>query len=298
MIRERRRAVAFFVILGICLVALAVALNVGWIIINLRQVALLVFGIIFFALIIAGLALNTTYLVREIRRNEQHDAFINAVSHELKTPIASLRLYLETLQTREVKEEKRREFYKVMLADTERLGQTVEQVLQAGQAGDKRWKLNKTVLDLPALARECMELARTRYKLDEDSLQFADSLAGQSGAVLGDPEQLRAAISNLLDNAVKYSLAPVRVTLEVKETDAKHLAIVVGDNGVGIARSELKTIFKRFYRASSRAVASIKGTGLGLFIVRSIAERHGGRVYAESAGEGRGSSFTMQLPKA
>jgi signal transduction histidine kinase len=298
MIRERRKAVAFFVALGICLVGLAVALNVGWIIINLREAALLVLGIIFFALIIAGLALNTTYLVREIRRNEQHDAFINAVSHELKTPVASLRLYLETLQTREVSEAKRREFYDIMLADSDRLWRTVEQVLQAGQAGDKRWRLNKTELDLPALAQGCVELARTRYKLDAEALSYNDFLQGRSGRVVGDPEQLRAAVGNLLDNAVKYSTPPVKVSLTIAHADNKHLSLVVRDKGVGIPRAELKSIFKRFYRASGRAVATVKGTGLGLFIVRSIAERHGGRVFAESAGEGRGSSFTLQLPKA
>jgi signal transduction histidine kinase len=101
-----------------------------------------------------------------------------------------------------------------------------------------------------------------------------------------------------LDNAVKYSPPPVNISLYVTEADAKRLAVVVNDKGVGITRRELKSIFKRFYRASTRAAANVKGTGLGLFIVRSIAERHGGRVFAESAGEGRGSSFTLQLPKA
>ena len=100
-----------------------------------REVALLVFGIIFFLLIITGLVLNTTFLIREIRRNEQHDAFINAVTHELKTPLASIRLYLETLKKREISENQRQEFYDMMLADSERLLQTVEQVLRAGALG-------------------------------------------------------------------------------------------------------------------------------------------------------------------
>ena len=112
---RRRRTAIFFLILGISLSILAVALNIGWILLNLREVALLVFGIIFFALIITGLILNTIFLVREIRRNEQHDAFLNAVTHELKTPIASIKLYLETLKGREVPEEKRQEFYDIML---------------------------------------------------------------------------------------------------------------------------------------------------------------------------------------
>src|ERR1043165_9156985 len=115
---RRRKSTIFFLVLSICLISLAVALNVGWIFLNLREVALMVFGIIFFALIITGLILNTIFLMREIRRNEQHDAFLNAVTHELKTPIASIKLYLETLKTRNVAEEKRREFYDVMLADS------------------------------------------------------------------------------------------------------------------------------------------------------------------------------------
>src|ERR671912_2716989 len=120
-VSARSGSIAFFITLGACLVAVAIALNVGWILLNWRQVALLVFGIIFFLLIIFGLVLNTTFLIREIRRNEQHDAFINAVTHELKTPIASIRLYIETLQAREVSETQRREFYSVMLADADRL---------------------------------------------------------------------------------------------------------------------------------------------------------------------------------
>src|ERR687885_329496 len=126
----RRKSVYFFMALGACLVVLAVALNVGWVLLNWRELALLILGIIFFVVIIGGLVLNTTFLVREIRRNEQHDAFINAVTHELKTPLASIRLYLETLKTREVDEARRREFYNVMLEDSNRLLQTVEQVLR------------------------------------------------------------------------------------------------------------------------------------------------------------------------
>src|SRR5947207_1072327 len=134
-LRSRQRAIAFFIAFGACLVALAVALNVGWIILNWRQVALLVFGVIFFMAIIAGIVLNTIFLVREIRRNEQHDGFINAVTHELKTPIASIRLHLQTLERRQLEDSQRHNFYRLMLEDTERLMHTVDQVLRAGKAG-------------------------------------------------------------------------------------------------------------------------------------------------------------------
>src|SRR5437762_9218873 len=133
---RRRKTAVFFLILGISLSAAAVALNITWILLNLRQVVLLVFGVVFFVLIITGLVLNTIFLFREIRRNEQHDAFINAVTHELKTPIASIKLYLETLKSRDLPDEKRNEFYDVMLADSDRLLGTVEQVLQAGRLNE------------------------------------------------------------------------------------------------------------------------------------------------------------------
>src|SRR3954470_7839273 len=127
----RRKSIAFFTILGVCLVAGVVALNVGWIIVNWREAGLLAAGILLFPLIITGVVLNTIFLVREIRRNEQHEAFINAVTHELKTPVASMKLYLQTLQNRQVDDAKRKEFYTAMLEDSDRLLATIEQVLRA-----------------------------------------------------------------------------------------------------------------------------------------------------------------------
>ncbi|MDT5158655.1 MAG: hypothetical protein QOH51_3012 [Acidobacteriota bacterium] len=294
----RRKSVIFFLTLGICLVVLALALNVGWILLNWRQVALLVFGIIFFVLIITGLVLNTTFLVREIRRNEQHDAFINAVTHELKTPITSIRLYLETLKARDVDEARRSEFYDIMLADSDRLQRTVEQVLHAGRTAHKKRPLNVSVINLAELARECLELARLRYNLGAESISYVESAEGETARVSGDRDELRAAVSNLIDNAVKYSDKDVHVSVEVAALDERLLAVRVKDTGIGIHRNQLKRVFKRFYRVPGGFMARFKGTGLGLFIVRSIVEKHGGRVYAESEGLGRGSTFTIQLPRA
>src|SRR5438477_7032495 len=154
-ITSRSKAIVFFVVLGVCLVVLAVALNVSWIILNWRQEVMLFLGVILFAVLIAGLIVNTSFLVREIRKNEQHDAFINAVTHELKTPIASIRLYLQTLERREVPEEQRREFYRLMLDDADRLMNTVEQVLKAGRIGARtREYVN---VDFAELVKECVE---------------------------------------------------------------------------------------------------------------------------------------------
>ncbi len=293
----RGKSIAFFITLGACLVALAVALNVGWILLNAREIALLVFGIIFFLLIITGLVLNTTFLIREIRRNEQHDAFINAVTHELKTPLASIRLYLETLKKIDLDETKRQEFYDVMLADNDRLIQTVEQVLRAGQSGQRNRKLNLRKIDIGELAQECVSLTRLRHNLGADAVTFTESVNGERPQVKADLEELRAAISNLLDNAVKYSGKEVQVSVEVAELDDKKVAVRIADSGMGIPAAQLKRIFKRFYRVPGRMMARIKGTGLGLFIVRSVVQRHGGRVFAESEGPGHGSRFTIELPR-
>ena len=296
-VRSRRKSIAFFITLGASLVALAIALNVGWIILNWREVALLVLGIIFFCAIIFGLVINTTFLIREIRRNEQHDAFINAVTHELKTPIASIRLYLETLKTRNVDEDQRRQFYDNMLADSDRLLKTVEQVLRAGRARHRRRGIANSVIDLSGIVRECLDLVRITYGLDETSLSFVEAPSARGAKVSGDIDELRAAFTNLLDNAVKYSDERVNVSVELAAIDSKRVAIRVADQGIGIPNAQLKRIFRRFYRVPGMFMARVKGTGLGLFIVRSVVEKHGGRVFAESPGLGKGSTFTIQLPR-
>jgi two-component system sensor histidine kinase SenX3 len=297
-ITSRRKTIAFFVTLGVCLVGLAVALNVGWIILNWREGVLLFLGVIFFAVLIAGMIVNTSFLVREIRRNEQHDSFINAVTHELKTPIASIRLYLETLQSRAVDEPRRQEFYKLMLSDTDRLLGTVEQVLKAGQAAQKGSRHQRAEVDFNGLVRECMELVRTRHHLRPEAIRYEVSGGNGVGTmVMGNAEELRTAVSNLLDNAIKYSGNKVDVAVRV-ETSDKNVVLQVSDAGVGIPQDELKRIFKRFYRVPDRTLAQVKGTGLGLFIVRAIARKHGGKVFAESAGEGQGTTVTMELPRS
>jgi two-component system, OmpR family, sensor histidine kinase SenX3 len=295
-LRSRRKSIVFFIAFGTSLVLLATALNVGWVILNWRQVALLIFGVVFFMAIIVGIALNTIFLVNEIHRNEQHDGFINAVTHELKTPIASIRLYLETLQTREVDEARRKEFYSVMLMDSERLLRTVEQVLQAGRTRERRRRIDRSVIDLGALVQESLQSVQAQ--LNRAMIRYSERLESDARPfVLGDRDELRAAVSNLVDNALKYS-STSPVTVEVANFNENRLAVRVTDSGIGIPRAQLKRIFKRFYRIPSRKVSQVKGSGLGLFIVRSVVERHGGKVFAESEGEGMGSTFTIVLPRA
>ena len=294
---RRRKSVAAFIVLGVCLASGALALNVGWIIVSWENVGLLLIGVLVFPLVITGLVLNTVFLVREIRRNEQHEAFINAMTHELKTPVASMRLYLQTLQNRQIDEPKRQEFYQVMLEDSDRLLGTIEQVLRAGQLGAKpRRRANHVAVDLSTLVSECLSLARTRHHLAPDALTYQAHLNnGGSPFVLGDEDELKSVVLNLVDNAIKYSGPNVRVAVELDQADAAQVTLRVRDQGVGILPSEQKRIFKRFYRIPGMATR-IKGTGLGLFIVRSVVARHGGKVYAESGGPGHGSTFIVQLP--
>jgi two-component system, OmpR family, sensor histidine kinase SenX3 len=295
--RNRRGITIFFLVFGICLIGLAIALQVGWIFFSLERVALMVVGSIFFAAIITGLVLNMIFLIREIRRNEQQDAFLNAVTHELKTPIASIKLYLETLKSRDLSEEKRREFYDIMLADNSRLLNTVEQVLQASRTRERRAELRNVVkINLNSLLEEAVSIIKTRYHLPEDELTFTknDSLF----EISGDKNELLSALTNLLDNAVKYSKDKIKVSVRTRNLDSRTVIIRIRDEGIGIPEGDLKRIFKRFYRVANSATQKRKGTGLGLAIVQSIIKNHGGKIYADSDGEGKGSTFTIQLPKS
>ena len=293
---RRQKAIAFFVALCVVLVAAALLLNIFWIVVTARNAAPLVIGVVLFALIIAGLIIYTVFLVMEIRRNEEHDSFINSVTHELKTPIASIRLYLETLQSRAVTDAQRREFYDIMLADADRLDHTVNQVLQAGVLRARTKHAARTPVDMAALVRECIELATVRHHLQPGAIGLESHDTG-SLVVHGDTEELRTVIANLLDNAVKYSVDGVRVTVSVAAPAPDTIWVRVQDRGVGIPKKQLKRIFRRFYRVQARGLKQVKGTGLGLFIVRSIARAHGGRVFAQSEGEGRGATFTLELPR-
>ena len=293
---RRRKSTIFFLVLGICLIALAAALNIGWIILNWTEVVILVLGIIFFAVIITGLVLNTIFLQREIRRNEQTDAVLNAVTHELKTPIASIKLYLETLKSRDVDESKRKEFYDVMLADSERLLSTVEQVLQASRTREKDRQMTIAELDLAEVVQESADIVSTRVKLPEGTVK----ISGASGIkVKGDHDELISVFTNLIENAVKYAGdEEPKITIKIRSAMVSRVDVFIKDNGIGIDPGDLKRVFKRFYRVPGDSSVKKKGTGLGLFIAKSIIEKHGGKIFAESKGLGKGSTFIVRLPQA
>ena len=207
-IASRGKTIAFFITLGACGVGLAIALNITWVIINWKEVVPLVLGVVFFGFIIAGLVLNTIFLVREIRRNEQQDSFLNAVTHELKTPIASIRLYLETLQKRSVEESQRHDFYRIMLEDTDRLLGTVEQVLKAGEVDTgqiirstiRKWTFRRWS-QIRWSSRDCVIRLRRRSFASELS-PTRDYFAGKSRRTpngCGEPAGQRSEIFRQVD---------------------------------------------------------------------------------------------------
>jgi two-component system sensor histidine kinase SenX3 len=289
----RRKSIAFFIAFGVGLISVILVLYIGWILLAWRNGWLLLLGVLLVLMIICGIMLNTIFLVREIRRNEQHDAFINAVTHELKTPVASIRLYLQTLQTRPVDEAKRADFYRIMLDDSDRLLSTIEQVLRTGRLGAGSHKPELSRVDLDEVVRTSVERVRNLHRVTLEGLYYEPVGSAQ---VMGDPDELIAAITNLVENAVKYSGPDVHVMVHTERTGDSFTVRVV-DRGPGIPKEELKRVFRRFYRVPGIA-SRIKGTGLGLFIVRSVAKRHGGRAWAESEGPGRGSTFAIELPVA
>ena len=293
---RRQKTIAFFVVLCVLLVAAAVSLNIGWIVINPRWSLSLVLGILLFALIIAGLIVYTVFLVLEIKRNEEHDTFINAVTHELKTPIASIQLYLQTLQAREVTDEQRRHFYSNMLADADRLHHTVDLVLRAGALGHARKVPLRVNVDMAEIARQSIQLALNRHHLPPDAITL--KTRGYQAHVSGDPDDLQTVLTNLLDNAIKYSgHGAVRVQVAVAIPSPSSVWVRVTDHGVGIPPRQLKRVFRRFYRVPRPKRTGIKGTGLGLYIVKQIAQAHGGHVFAQSEGEDHGATFTLELPR-
>ena len=296
---RRRGAIALAITLGVLIVGGLIAFTLPWILLNERRFWLSMLGIVLACLLIAGVVLNTIFLVREVRRNERQDSFLNAVTHELKTPIASIRLYLETLQRRELPEVQRQEFYRIMLADSGRLLMTVEQVLKAGELTHRaRRDSERTLLELAPLVAECIAITRERNHLPADAIQLVPVPGAVRLHVRVIAEDLRTAVLNILDNAVKYSPNGVHVACAIAIVDYTQVALTVTDTGVGLAPNDLKRIFKRFYRVPGRFAVKVKGTGIGLFLVQTIAKQQGGSVTAASPGPNLGTTITVILPLA
>lgn len=300
---KRGRALPLTITLGSILVVLALALTTLWNIVliyntlQLRQAigrevwgqwVILGIGSFLFVVIIVGITLFIIFMSRQIILNQTQKNFIDSMTHELRTPITSLKLYVETLQRHELTGDKREQFLEHMLQDVEYLDHLVGHVLEAAKV-EYRKSPERTDIAFDSLASECIETVRRRYRLEADVFSFAPN--GLS--LRSDPDALRLILINLLDNAVKYSPEPPRIVLRATQNGRETL-IEVEDKGLGLSQSELKRIFKRFYRGSGADQA--KGSGLGLFIVSETARQLHGRISAESPGPNQGTCFRLSLP--
>jgi signal transduction histidine kinase len=291
---------------GIGLIVVAIALYVFWQVVGLPEAAraagastargiVYLLGSLLFLLLIGGLVLIVILLLREVRLNERQSNFMSAVTHELKTPVASLKLYLDTLQLRDLPESQREDFYRTMRQDVDRLHATINSVLSAAMYTD-RPVADPRPVDLAHLLQHAIELTRTRNQLPPEAIRFEGP---EHLGVMGDNAALETAALNLLDNAVKYSKEnQVDVKVELAQNGDGLAVLRVHDHGVGISRGQLRFIFNRFYRIGSEVRRSRPGTGLGLFIVKSVIKGHKGTVSADSPGLDRGATFTVTLPTA
>jgi len=302
-----RRSIGFPLTIGIVLVVLALVLAVGWQILVVSDLApvargltgvhwlLLIAGGVFFLLLIVGLVLLLAWLVREMRFNQRQQAFLDTVTHEMKTPLASLRLYLDTLRAREPDPAQRREFLGRMREDVDRLSRTVEQILAAARVEERLRTPRRVRVDLAALLERCIDELRGRHALAPEAVRL--ECRGPAW-VWGDADEFALVFANLLENAVKYSDSPVGIRVSAAAAGEDRVTVEIADRGIGIAPRDLRKIFRRFYRAGRDVQRKAAGLGLGLFIVRNLVRRHGGRVVARSEGIGRGSRFAVTLPAA
>jgi len=303
-----RRSVGFPLMLGLALAILAAVLAVVYWLLVLEDVhpiapsgletrgwILLALGTTFFALIIVGTGWLCAWLVSEMRLNHRQRAFLDAVTHEMKTPLASLRLYVDTLIQRDPEREHREQFLARMGEDLERLIRTVDQVLAAARAEERGRRSARGAVALREVLESCIAEIRDRHHLPGEAV----ALEGACDPIVrGDRTELSLVFRNLLENAVKYSFEPVEVKVSVSDSRDGRVCVDISDRGIGIPVGELRKIFQRFYRAGRDVQRAAAGLGLGLFIVRNLVRRQGGRVEARSEGGGAGSRFVVTLRAA
>lgn len=303
-----RRSIGGPLTIGIVSMVLVLALAVGWQVLVWRDdsglasgfsrvdAVLFVLGSVFFLLVLGGLVWLCVKLVLEMRLNQSQRAFLDAVTHELKTPLASFRLGLETLGRHELPPTQRGEFIGRMGEDLDRLERTVTQVLSAARAEETGpSRAPREVVEIRGLLREHIDELLERHNLLGGSVRFEER---EPVRVRGDASELGLVFRNLLENAVKYSDDPVQIRVGVEQGHDGRVRVEISDQGIGIPKRELRRIFRRFYRAGRDVQRQVSGLGLGLFVVRTLLRKHGGRIVALSEGAGRGSRFVVTLRPA
>jgi signal transduction histidine kinase len=299
-----RKSFKWPIFLAVIMIVLIVGLTVAWVILNVFGAVtyerpalywtLLAVGSVMFALVLTGVIVYLVWSIQQIDLNRRQSNFLDAVTHELKSPIASLKLYLQTLNRRSLPDEQRIQFYSSMMEDVERLDRTISQLLEVAKLQQDR-----SLQDEPEWIRVDEIVAKISKKLcDEHTFEpsdlHLDVPSCELNALRSDVEIL---VRNLLDNAIKYAGSPPKVSIiGTISQDGKELRLVFQDNGNGIPRHLRRAIFKRFYRVGDELERRKPGTGLGLFLVRSFVKRMGGSIQVDDASKQRGSKFVVQIP--
>jgi len=257
-----------------------------------RQVMVGMEGVFFLVMISGGAFLIYRSLVKTEQLKFHQQNFLMAVTHELKTPLASIKLYLDTLKSPKIPDEKKAKVLPRMRSDLERLERLVDNILEAGRFERSGYKLHRQRLDLTAMLSRLtaeVQAAATKKPL-EISVDLEDEVV-----VEGDSSALQRALEAVIENSIKYNVEE-RIRIQVGlAREGKHVRITISDNGIGLERGDLKRIFDRFYRVGSELSRSHAGSGLGLYLAREIIEAHDGDIVAESEGPGRGARFIIRL---
>ncbi len=297
------RSLGWPITLGVVMIVLLVAILTGWIVslINIARNAesnaplywtLLGVGAGLLVLVLVGVVLYLSLSVKEIRLNQRQSNFIDSVTHELKSPIASLKLYLQTLHRRPTTEAQRAEFHRFMLEDVQRLDALIDHLLDAARLDQTDVAAAPEPLELAPLLESCAKTVCLRYQLPAStiSIECPDLVAP------GQRVEVEMIFRNLFDNAVKYAAAAPRVEVKANAARGERVVVQVADNGPGIPAKLRRKIFGRFVRLGNELERSRQGTGLGLYIVRSLVKRMLGTVTVRDRGDAPGTVFVVELP--
>jgi signal transduction histidine kinase len=289
---SRRRSLGWPITLGVIMIVLLVALMIGWVLLALNYVTLMAVGTTFLALVLVGVILYLTIAVKQISLNQRQANFIDSVTHELKSPIASLKLYLQTLGRRTVSEAQQLEFYRFMLEDLNRLDALIDHMLDAARLDRAPQEAEPADVPLAEVLQTCAATVCLRHRLPPDTI----SLEAAPSLVKARHVDLEIIFRNLIDNAVKYSLPDPKIKVESWSNGRGKIVTRVSDNGPGIPAPFRRKIFGRFVRLGSELERTQAGTGLGLYIVRTLVRRMKGSIHVRGHGTQPGTVFEVELP--
>lgn len=299
-----RRSLRWPITVAVVMIVLLIALAVGWVLLNVAGAynnveratlywILLSAGSTIFVCILLGIVFYLRLSIQQINLSRRQSNFIDSVTHELKSPIASLKLYLQTLNRRQVTETQRLEFYRSMLADVERLDRLINHLLEAARLERTTTPVETETISLGSVIQHAIQAACQRYNVPKDSVTSQIEML----ETLGSLPDLNMLISNIIDNAVKYSSSPPKVEVQLDRIPNRDWwRLRVTDNGPGIPRAYRRKVFGRFYRVGSELERSKPGTGLGLFIVHTLVRRLGGKIQILDAPSGPGTQVLVQVP--